>query len=283
MDDSNHQAQLDEKVAIESIYGEDAVFGKTTCEVWNPLNVTVHLEPQHTGDDDSRVYVSLDLNIRCGKRYPTRSPVLSVIRSRGLSNAQIENLYSLLEGRCEELVGNPMIMEICELARTFLSDNNKPPQGSFHEIMLRDMENQDFLFKIEKETREAREKEAVAEELERQKLEAELRSEQGNEKKDVNVEGKEKQVSSIPLINTRFTPVIPTGAIPPQILPAEVRAAIQTMKAATAPGSDHISAGGVAGFSKGLFQKHLTPLAHLGSTYRFTYCSPSKWAVDAQC
>ncbi|VDM67557.1 unnamed protein product [Strongylus vulgaris] len=36
--------------------------------------------------------------------------------------------------------------------------------------------------------------------------------------------------------------VIPTGGIPPRILPAEVCSAIQTMKAATAPGPDHISA-----------------------------------------
>ncbi|VDM77260.1 unnamed protein product [Strongylus vulgaris] len=43
--------------------------------------------------------------------------------------------------------------------------------------------------------------------------------------------------SSTPVSN----PVIPTGKIP-RILPAEVRAAIKTMKAATVPGPDHISA-----------------------------------------
>ncbi|VDM70387.1 unnamed protein product, partial [Strongylus vulgaris] len=40
--------------------------------------------------------------------------------------------------------------------------------------------------------------------------------------------------SSTPVLN----PVIPTGEIPPRILPAEVRDAIKTMKPATAPGPD---------------------------------------------
>ncbi|VDM79641.1 unnamed protein product [Strongylus vulgaris] len=43
--------------------------------------------------------------------------------------------------------------------------------------------------------------------------------------------------SSTPVLN----PVIPTGEIPPRILPAVVRAAIQTIKAATAPGADEVS------------------------------------------
>ncbi|VDM84829.1 unnamed protein product, partial [Strongylus vulgaris] len=43
--------------------------------------------------------------------------------------------------------------------------------------------------------------------------------------------------SSTPLSNA----VIPTGDIPIRILPAEVCAAFQTMKAATAPGPDHVS------------------------------------------
>ena len=36
-------------------------------------------------------------------------------------------------------------------------------------------------------------------------------------------------------------PVVPTGEVPPRILPAEVRTAIQTMKTSTAPGPDHLS------------------------------------------
>ncbi|VDM78008.1 unnamed protein product [Strongylus vulgaris] len=42
--------------------------------------------------------------------------------------------------------------------------------------------------------------------------------------------------SSTPLSN----PVIPTGEIPPRILSAKVRAAVQTMKVATAPTPDHV-------------------------------------------
>ncbi|CAJ0609577.1 unnamed protein product [Cylicocyclus nassatus] len=36
-------------------------------------------------------------------------------------------------------------------------------------------------------------------------------------------------------------PVVPTGDVPPRILPAEVRTTIQTMKTSTAPGPDHLS------------------------------------------
>ncbi|VDM77994.1 unnamed protein product, partial [Strongylus vulgaris] len=44
--------------------------------------------------------------------------------------------------------------------------------------------------------------------------------------------------SSTPVSNS----VIPTGEIPPRILPAEVRVAIKIMKTATVPGPDHVSA-----------------------------------------
>ncbi|VDM80409.1 unnamed protein product [Strongylus vulgaris] len=43
-------------------------------------------------------------------------------------------------------------------------------------------------------------------------------------------------------VNTPVKPVIPSGVLPPRILPAEVRAAIKTKKAATVLGPDHVSA-----------------------------------------
>ncbi|VDM81019.1 unnamed protein product [Strongylus vulgaris] len=57
-------------------------------------------------------------------------------------------------------------------------------------------------------------------------------------------------------------PVIPTGKIPPWILPAEVRTAIQTMKAATAPGPEHVSADHLRAGGHRLHEilaEHLTP------------------------
>ncbi|KAK6735290.1 hypothetical protein RB195_018466 [Necator americanus] len=38
------------------------------------------------------------------------------------------------------------------------------------------------------------------------------------------------------------SPIIPTGEVPPRILPSEVRVAIKSMEPATAPGPDFISA-----------------------------------------
>ncbi|RCN33265.1 hypothetical protein ANCCAN_20905 [Ancylostoma caninum] len=72
--DSNscRQSQLDEKVALEAIFGEDAVFGKNAWEVWSPLEVTIHLEPLHTGSEESRTFVYADLFVQCSENYPYR-------------------------------------------------------------------------------------------------------------------------------------------------------------------------------------------------------------------
>ncbi|VDM69552.1 unnamed protein product [Strongylus vulgaris] len=48
--------------------------------------------------------------------------------------------------------------------------------------------------------------------------------------------------TNLSLVNILVKPVLPTGEIPPRILPTEIRAAIQTMKAATASRPDHVSA-----------------------------------------
>ncbi|VDK61159.1 unnamed protein product [Cylicostephanus goldi] len=118
---------------------------------------------------------------------------------------QVSDLCHCLEAKCKELIGNPMVMELCEIVRAFLSDNNKPPQGSFHDVMLRFKETQDFLFEAEKERKEALAKEAIVEERERQKLEAELRNEQAGYTGDANVEKQDEFILFMLCLLTRIS------------------------------------------------------------------------------
>ncbi|KIH47564.1 RWD domain protein [Ancylostoma duodenale] len=163
--DSNscRQSQLDEKVVLEAIFGEDVVFTKNAWDIWSPLEVTIHLEPLHTGAEESRTFVYADLHVQCSETYPKSEPIVSIKNAKGLSDENIKEL--------------PMVLELCDEVRKFLYDRNRPPLGSFHDVMLRFKENQDFLLQQRRLDNEAKEVKALAEEKERQLLEAEWRKE----------------------------------------------------------------------------------------------------------
>ena len=71
-------------------------------------------------------------------------------------------------------------------------------------------------------------------------------------------------------------PHIPAGEKPPEILPSEVRAAINTMKAGTAPGPDHISADLLRA---GGHRLHVILAAHL-SSYLRKESIPDQWRTS---
>ncbi|EYC20507.1 hypothetical protein Y032_0021g248 [Ancylostoma ceylanicum] len=177
MESSCRQCQLDEKLALQAIFGDDATFRKNAWDTWSPLEVTIRLEPLHTGAEESRTFVHADLHVQCSEAYPYTKPTVDVKNVKGLSDASVKELLLTLKKKCGELIGSPMILELCDEMRKFLYERNKPPPGSFHDLMLRSKENQDFLLEQEKLCNEAKEVKALAEERERQQLEAEWRKE----------------------------------------------------------------------------------------------------------
>ncbi|KAJ3109984.1 hypothetical protein HDU96_006999 [Phlyctochytrium bullatum] len=118
-----------------------------------------------------------DLTIRSSftKKYPNEAPALQVRRGRGLSDAQLAQLQTLVVAKGKELAGNPMCFDIAEFVRDYLDTHNSVIRGLKQLSAFEQME----------ERHHQNEKAQTAEDRERQKQElmqredAELREAEG--------------------------------------------------------------------------------------------------------
>lgn len=83
-------------------------------------------------------------------------PKISLENTEGLSNSQIEELLDKLNDRALNSNDEVIIFDLTQIVQAFLLEHNKPPVGSFYDVMiLEKSEQKEKRQKIEKELREA--------------------------------------------------------------------------------------------------------------------------------
>ncbi|VBB25904.1 unnamed protein product [Acanthocheilonema viteae] len=138
LDDAKRR-QGDERLVLESVYGEDFVdAAQNVWKIWQPLNVILHLKPIGSGSSTSgKIYVSLDLHVKCPKTYPlSGTPLLTLENVKGISLKDVDKIKQILDNKAASLKGNEIILELCQIIQEFLYERNKPPEGSFFDGML---------------------------------------------------------------------------------------------------------------------------------------------------
>uniref|UniRef100_A0A158R655 Protein kinase domain-containing protein n=1 Tax=Syphacia muris TaxID=451379 RepID=A0A158R655_9BILA len=166
--------QDDELLVLQSIFGSDVInLGDTKCwKMWRPFDVIIHLHPSYSGDSKNS-FVSIDLHVKCKEDYPVKSsPEILLENSKGLSNDDVKRLGNMLKKKSNELLGSEVVLELCQIIQEFLSENNKPPEGSFHDGMLRQKAAEQYKIKQQKDRFEQQERDEIAafEDMRRDKL-----------------------------------------------------------------------------------------------------------------
>ncbi|VDD94685.1 unnamed protein product [Enterobius vermicularis] len=143
-------------------------------QLWRPLDLVIHLHPAYSGPaNDFTAFVSIDLHITCSDDYPLKSaPKVFLENPKGLSDGDVKKLNCILTKKSDEMLGSEVVLELCQIVEDFLSKNNKPPEGSFHDGMLREKAAAEHEIKKQKATTEQREREEIAafQEIRREKL-----------------------------------------------------------------------------------------------------------------
>uniref|UniRef100_A0A1I7VP68 non-specific serine/threonine protein kinase n=1 Tax=Loa loa TaxID=7209 RepID=A0A1I7VP68_LOALO len=134
--DDAKKRQGDERIVLESVYGEDFLdAAQNAWRIWQPLDVILRLKP--VGSSSGKIYVSLDLHVKCPKTYPlSGTPLLALENVKGISLKDVDKLKQILDNKAASLKGNEVILELCQVVQEFLYERNKPPEGSFFDGML---------------------------------------------------------------------------------------------------------------------------------------------------
>ncbi|RUS18015.1 hypothetical protein BC937DRAFT_89230 [Endogone sp. FLAS-F59071] len=135
------ERQHDELEVLKAIFMDDFEFvkNKTAWKVnTGPTEFKLHLWPSLA--DEKERYAAIDLRVKFPKTYPRNSPDIKLENPRGLTLAQVQQLWQELSTKVREQAGKEVIYELATLIQEFLSThNNPPPRGttlSFHEQML---------------------------------------------------------------------------------------------------------------------------------------------------
>jgi len=115
---------------IEELEALTAILEEETVEVVNddserPKEISIKITPL-TASEQEKQYVSLTLVIDLPSAYPNEPPSLGVRNPRGLEDSAIAGLLDEMNTRCEEYVGCPVLFELIEMSREFLTTRNVP-------------------------------------------------------------------------------------------------------------------------------------------------------------
>jgi len=79
-----------------------------------------------TGDDKDSRYVTLTLDFHLNQHYPTCPPAIKVRNPRGLNDIMLDDLVKLMREKSIEWVESQMIFQLIDMAKEFLTCNNRP-------------------------------------------------------------------------------------------------------------------------------------------------------------
>lgn len=98
----------------------------------------LHLAPSGVVEID-KAHVAADLDVRYPPLYPSRPPIVAIVKSRGLSDAKVKELQSSLTATVKAMTGREMVYDLAQHVETFLSAHNQETV-SFHEQMTQRQE-----------------------------------------------------------------------------------------------------------------------------------------------
>ncbi|XP_015183399.1 PREDICTED: eukaryotic translation initiation factor 2-alpha kinase 4 isoform X2 [Polistes dominula] len=126
----------------------------------------------------AEIYAQIDLHITCGEKYPDVVPTMELKNSQGLSNQQVEILYSELKRLACQLSGEVMIFELAQHVQKYLHEHNKPSYSSFYEEMIIRHEEKKQYEMQEKQLKENKERQVLQDEIQKRQdaLKAEMRN-----------------------------------------------------------------------------------------------------------
>jgi len=115
---------------VEELEALTAILEEETVEIVNddserPKEISIKITPL-TASEQEKQYVSLTLVITLPLAYPNAPPTLGVRNPRGLEDSAIAGLLDEMNTRCEEYVGCPVLFELIEMSREFLTTRNVP-------------------------------------------------------------------------------------------------------------------------------------------------------------
>jgi len=116
---------LEELEALTAILDEDTVEIEQDGASGRPTEITIQLRPLTASEQDKQ-YVSLALVVRLPSDYPAAPPGLGIRNPRGLEESAVAGLLADMTARCQEYTGCPVLFELIELGREFLTERNVP-------------------------------------------------------------------------------------------------------------------------------------------------------------
>lgn len=135
---------LEELEALEAILEETIEVVSSTNN--RPTDLAIQINPLTEGEQEKQ-YVSLTLSVHLPPEYPGCPPKIQVRNPRGLEDGAVNGLLSDMEARCDEYQGCPVLFELIELAREFLTTRNVPVCKCI--ICLNNIEENDEFTKTE--------------------------------------------------------------------------------------------------------------------------------------
>jgi len=135
----------------EEIEAVTAILDEDTVDIQhdddgNPAEISIKITPL-TASEQEKQYVSLTLVVTISEGYPVTPPVLGVRNPRGLEESAVASLLSDMNSRCEEYSGCPVMFELIEMGREFLTERNVPVVRCI--ICLNNIQEQDQFMKTE--------------------------------------------------------------------------------------------------------------------------------------
>jgi len=136
---------------IEELEALTAILDEGTVEIVNdesdrPREISIKITPL-TASEQEKQYVSLTLVITLPIAYPNAPPTLGIRNPRGLEDSAIGGLLDEMNTRCDEYVGCPVLFELIEMSREFLTSRNVPVVRCI--ICLSNIKEEDQFMKTE--------------------------------------------------------------------------------------------------------------------------------------
>jgi len=121
----SNEEVIEELEALIAILEEDTVEVVKDEGSDRPKDISIKITPLTEGEQEKQ-YVSLNLVISLPEGYPNSPPSLGVRNPRGLEDSAVAGLLAEMNARCEDYCGCPVLFELIEMSREFLTVRNVP-------------------------------------------------------------------------------------------------------------------------------------------------------------
>ena len=106
-------------------------------------------------------YTDLCLGAKMTVDYPNTPPELKIVKSKGISAKQVNQLEDELKQLASERHGEEMMFDLAQHVQTFLHEHNKPPMGSFYDVMVKNKQAAAQKLEEERKRQEERDRETI--------------------------------------------------------------------------------------------------------------------------